>query len=491
MIKYWARLLFCVFALVTSLQGMSQERIRVKVNGLKEGVVNAYEEESLSLSYECPSTAPGLSVVIRLFVNGKEIHQPEDKGFGTGYSNFKVIGLPKSQSSVTLKLDFVDSSGIVVDKKEYSLLYKDVRKNLHFLGIGVGGKMRNSAEFKTLSWPSTDVETIQGSILRVASESYFIKSQKILIKEEETTRSAIINELKSLSEEPLGESDVVMLYLSGHGLFDNRDWFFISRDAKLSNLVTTAVSGAEIRDYISRITRKGATVFSFVDACQAEGLYGNRPLPLKSALFAASKVEEVSSESLGWKNSAFAAAFGNALGGKAYLGSDGVLTVGALQGYLYSQVMDKTKGNQHPVLLRAGIDEQSPLFKISQQETGTEMYKTVRGVGPMLMSLAPGVGQIYKKEYLKGGLLMGGTVAGVTGIVLCESQRQAFAAQMTQTHDINVIRQLQAKEQNMLIARNVFIGLTSVAYVYNLVDAAVAPGKRQVKLTGTGIAYSF
>ena len=109
----------------------------------------------------------------------------------------------------------------------------------------------------------------------------------------------------------------------------------------------------------------------------------------------------------------------------------------------------------------------------------------------MMMSLAPGVGQMYKKEYIKGALLMGGTVLGATGIVLCESQRRAIASQLTQTHDINVIRQLQANQQNMQIARNVCIAVTALTYVYNLVDAAIAPGKRQIQVTGTGVVYNF
>lgn len=113
------------------------------------------------------------------------------------------------------------------------------------------------------------------------------------------------------------------------------------------------------------------------------------------------------------------------------------------------------------------------------------------GVGPLFMSLIPGTGQFYKGDAMKGSLFLGGCVLGGTGILLLENQRRVCITQMSQTHDINLIKRYSADERNYMIARNVTIGITGALYIFNLIDAAIAPGARRVKTFPGGINYSF
>lgn len=113
------------------------------------------------------------------------------------------------------------------------------------------------------------------------------------------------------------------------------------------------------------------------------------------------------------------------------------------------------------------------------------------GVAPVLMSVFPGAGQFYKGDALKGGLFLGGCVVGGAGIVFLESQRKAFATSREQTHDVNLIKKYAANEKNLSIARNVTIGITAALYLYNLIDAAVAPGARRLVVSPAGVSYSF
>ena len=113
------------------------------------------------------------------------------------------------------------------------------------------------------------------------------------------------------------------------------------------------------------------------------------------------------------------------------------------------------------------------------------------GAAPLFMSIIPGVGQFYKGDVLKGSLFLGGCAATGAGVVFLESQRKACRNQLSQTHDINRIRSLSADEQNYAIARNVTIGVTAALYLYNLIDAAIAPGARRVRVTSGGVNYSF
>lgn len=113
------------------------------------------------------------------------------------------------------------------------------------------------------------------------------------------------------------------------------------------------------------------------------------------------------------------------------------------------------------------------------------------GAKKAVLSIVPGLGQFSKGDQLKGGLFLGGCAAGAVGVVITESQRKAYISQMSQTHDANILRQLDARQKNMGIARNVCLGATAAIYLWNLIDAAVAPGARRVVITGNSIKYNF
>ena len=98
-------------------------------------------------------------------------------------------------------------------------------------------------------------------------------------------------------------------------------------------------------------------------------------------------------------------------------------------------------------------------------------------------AIVPGWGQMYKGSYGKGGLMMGGTVAFAAGIVVSESMRADFATKAAQAHSTEATRQYQSNINNAALARNICIGGAAALYIYNLVDAIVAPGGKRVIVT--------
>lgn len=102
-------------------------------------------------------------------------------------------------------------------------------------------------------------------------------------------------------------------------------------------------------------------------------------------------------------------------------------------------------------------------------------------------AIVPGWGQFYKRSYLKGGLILGGSVLLVGGIVYTECMRADYWKKQRNGY-ANGTEQIQfyyQKEKNFAIARNVCIGGLCALYVYNLIDAIVAPGARYVKVSKT------
>lgn len=110
-------------------------------------------------------------------------------------------------------------------------------------------------------------------------------------------------------------------------------------------------------------------------------------------------------------------------------------------------------------------------------------------------ALVPGLGQFYKGSNLKGALILGCTVAGAGGIVFAESMRKDRMSRISHTHDINLIHRYASDISNYELTRNLCIGAVAAIYLYNLIDAAVAPGaQRVVKVKRKGVAsreYSF
>ncbi|MCH5305560.1 MAG: hypothetical protein J1E79_03680 [Rikenella sp.] len=95
-------------------------------------------------------------------------------------------------------------------------------------------------------------------------------------------------------------------------------------------------------------------------------------------------------------------------------------------------------------------------------------------------AIVPGWGQFHKGSNLKGGLILGGTAALVAGIVFTESQRSDYVRKISKTHDAGIKRAYSTKRDHFATARNICVGAAAVLYVYNLIDAVVAPGARRV-----------
>lgn len=103
---------------------------------------------------------------------------------------------------------------------------------------------------------------------------------------------------------------------------------------------------------------------------------------------------------------------------------------------------------------------------------------TSYGAKGFFYSLIPGAGQLYKGSKLKGSLILGGTAACAGMIVIAENLRSSYVKKMKEKpQDMEFYNNKAGDWQNI---RNGFIGAAAALYVYNLIDAAVAPGRRHV-----------
>lgn len=114
---------------------------------------------------------------------------------------------------------------------------------------------------------------------------------------------------------------------------------------------------------------------------------------------------------------------------------------------------------------------------------------TSYGAGPVFCSLIPGVGQFVKGSSLKGSLFLGGTAVGAAAVILCENQRADYAKKMKERpQHFDFYRDKKSKWET---GRNIAIGVTGAIYLWNLIDAAVAPGRRKVVVRHRSYNYAF
>jgi len=108
------------------------------------------------------------------------------------------------------------------------------------------------------------------------------------------------------------------------------------------------------------------------------------------------------------------------------------------------------------------------------------------------LALIPCAAQIHKGSYLKGGLILGGTVVLVGGIIFTENQRADYMHKIAKTHNANIKRAYATKRDHFATGRNICIGAAAALYVYNLIDAIVAPGARRIviKKQSNGNTYT-
>ncbi len=103
----------------------------------------------------------------------------------------------------------------------------------------------------------------------------------------------------------------------------------------------------------------------------------------------------------------------------------------------------------------------------------------------------PGMAQFYKGSNIKGGLIIGGEVLGVAGIVTCFSMK---AQNERWLQESKKIKEMQYYSDRADMWQNIGYGaiaFTAAVYVYNVIDGAIAPGKKHIQIGSKSYNYAL
>lgn len=103
------------------------------------------------------------------------------------------------------------------------------------------------------------------------------------------------------------------------------------------------------------------------------------------------------------------------------------------------------------------------------------------GAAPAVMSVIPGVGQLYKGQKLKGGLMLGAAALGVAAIIYTADRRSYYETRIAE--EPKFARDYSKKRDDFTTWRNIAIGATGALVVWSVLDAAIAPGATRIKVS--------
>lgn len=112
------------------------------------------------------------------------------------------------------------------------------------------------------------------------------------------------------------------------------------------------------------------------------------------------------------------------------------------------------------------------------------------GAQGLVRSIIPGCGQIYKGSVVKGVCILGGEATLAGGAFAFENMRKNYSKKMRRTQNADHIRSYADKADNYRTFRDVCIGSAAALYLYNLIDALVANGKKRTIVKKSHLSFT-
>jgi WD40 repeat protein len=232
--------------------------------------------------------------------------------------------------------------------------------NLWMLSIGINAYQER--QIRGLSYAEADAQAIVHAFTRQKGK-LFREVHSLVISDHSAlkpTYDTILDNLTYLGQ--AGQNDVVVLFLAGHGLNDERgDFYFLPTDAVVnpdgSLKRSKAISWRELKTILDLPAKK----LILADTCHSEGVSKKKTRgvdndrfvkelqEMNAVVFTSSRGAELSQESDEWGHGAFTYALLNGLNGKADLVPDGKVSMKELDTYVSETVPQLTNGAQHPI----------------------------------------------------------------------------------------------------------------------------------------------
>jgi formylglycine-generating enzyme required for sulfatase activity len=247
--------------------------------------------------------------------------------------------------------------------------------------IGVG--KYQDARIPALRFAAADARALY-KVLTHRQYGAFPKSNvKLLIDGDATVRS-IKGAIGTWLKRKAGKDDLVVVYFAGHGAPEGEKTYWVTNDASIDDLYSTALSNDEVVDMLSRVPSK--KIVTFLDSCYSAATVrrssGTRDLIVEDVfagykgrgkvIITASDGRQKSMELDEYGHGIFTYYLVQALKGKADSNIDGVVLVREVWDFVFQRVEEDARshgGNQTPTFK---ADEYSGQIVLAHNPSGNE-----------------------------------------------------------------------------------------------------------------------
>ena len=252
------------------------------------------------------------------------------------------------------------------------------KPSLYVLAVGVSAYPSDKLKLK---YAAHDAEAF-ADVLATQQGGLYKEVQTRLLADEKATRDDIREGLNWLRRN-VGQRDVAVVFLSGHGINEDGSYYFICVDADPLDPMFSALGDDDIRKFLGKVT--GKTVL-LLDTCYSGSLqpgkggmdslpdidkFANELADAESGVvvYSSSTGKEKSLEDEQWGHGAFTYALLEAVrDGKADFTDNGHVTVDELGVYLDDCVKRLTNGRQHPTVTKPQAVRNYAMFRVQKAE---------------------------------------------------------------------------------------------------------------------------
>jgi hypothetical protein len=236
---------------------------------------------------------------------------------------------------------------------------EDMPPTLWIIAIGVNNY--KDRKIQNLEWAVHDAKEIVDIFKAQKNRVYQDVKDLLLVSDYQNTtatRANIVDNFESFLKE-VHQRDLVLLYISGHGVKKQTGYYFLPYDAAFGPdntiLPSQAISHRDIRMILEGPGKK----IIFMDTCHSAAVTGRSINALNNSamvdelqdyavILSSSRDDEASLETAEYRHSLFAYAIIEGMKGKADAGRDGKITMKELMDYVSKTVREISGDKQNP-----------------------------------------------------------------------------------------------------------------------------------------------
>jgi len=225
--------------------------------------------QTLTVTVTAVNPSDGTIPRIRLFNNGKRVPPDaivsESTGNDGGPSRTVTFGVPATAGTNTFSavgLGWQDGESAPTTATVQAAGASPAGQ-LYLTSVGIN--TYRASGLKPLNFAASDAKSVDGLFKRNIRTPYAGVRDTMLL-DRNATKSAILAHLKSLRT--VTGKDVVVVYLAGHGMALDDDWYFLAADVSAASagaIKANGISARELADSLRRIPAQ--QVLLLVDSC--------------------------------------------------------------------------------------------------------------------------------------------------------------------------------------------------------------------------------